>query len=446
MFYKQFLSEDLQAYSYMVGDEGKVVIIDPTYDVAQYLETMAQEGMSLLAVLETHRHEDQVSGARFLAEYTGAPVYHSAYEDLGYSFGSPLTEDHVFSPSESLTIRPLHTPGHTLGHLSYVVEIDGLPLMVMTGDTLFYGSVGRTDFYGEENLEDMTRKLHHSIYEKLMPLGEDVLVMPGHAAGSACGNDLDKIPVSSLGFERKHNSALAEDIESFLEKNAKMRYKNPAFSIMEVKNVTGDGALHAPSGLVCSDLSTAQIIDTRSISAYTAAHLPGSTYIPADKIATYLGWFYDPQKPTYFVVDDLGEKQIAHVMDILPRIGFVPGGVMKKGIITEQAASGKPLASIPLVLAEDYLRLAQEEGDFYTLDVRRREEFLETDPIHNRINIPYQEIKDRLDEIPRDRVCYVLCGSGERATVTSSWLLTQDLGVELRVIYGGIKGLRALTD
>ncbi len=276
MFFRQFITNGLMQFSYMIGNGGEAFVIDPIYDIDLYLQTAQEENLQIAHVFETHRNEDMLSGGKQLAEAAGAMIHRSKYEDPGYQYGNPIGEEDVFELPEGLVLKPLHTPGHTLGHLCYVLEVNNSPYLVFTGDTLFFGGVGRTDFYGEDALEEMTAKLHHSIYQKLAPLGPHVAVMPAHGSGSACGAGMDKRPCSTIGFELKNSPVLSENLEEFLKINAKMLHKNPAFNLMEVRNLEGGGVSCLPQ-LRSLDKAPkdAVIVDLRERKSYLSAHLPG---------------------------------------------------------------------------------------------------------------------------------------------------------------------------
>jgi len=241
MYFKKIETQGIAHYSYMVGDEDFIAVIDPVRDVGIYMQEARKAGMRIKYILETHRNEDYVSGARELSEKTEAPIYVSGHEDLGYVFGEKI-EDGFELEIGKVKLKAIHTPGHTIGHLSYALyERDKLnPYMVFTGDCLFMGDAGRTDFYGKSNLEKMTGLLYDSIFEKLLPLGDEVLMFPAHGAGSACGESMDERPFSTIGYERRHNKLLQVDSKGqFIDDFAKMRIKPRYFEKMEELNVKG---------------------------------------------------------------------------------------------------------------------------------------------------------------------------------------------------------------
>ena len=200
MFFKKFETEGLAHYSYMIGDADDITVIDPMRDLHIYMHEARKAGLRIKYILETHRNEDFVVGSMELAEKTGATIYISDHEDLGHVYGEKIQDGFELEMGK-IKIKAMHTPGHTLGHMSYAVYETGIEkaFMVFTGDCIFMGDLGRTDFYGEENLNKMTGLLYESVFHKLLPLGDHVIVCPAHGAGSACGDSMDKRPYSSLG-------------------------------------------------------------------------------------------------------------------------------------------------------------------------------------------------------------------------------------------------------
>ena len=190
MIFRRFVSEGLAHYSYLIGDQDRAAVIDPRRDCGEIIEAAVAGGMAITHVLETHRNEDYVTGSIELSSRTGAVVLHSAHDDLPYQYGEPIREGDSIQIGR-LRLVALHTPGHTPGHMSYVLyEASGAPWMVFTGDTLFAGEVGRTDFLGVENLDKMTGLLYDSLFDKILPLGDGVIVCPAHGAGSVCGSGI----------------------------------------------------------------------------------------------------------------------------------------------------------------------------------------------------------------------------------------------------------------
>lgn len=206
MYFKKFETVGLAHYSYMIGEGDDIAVIDPMRDVEIYMHEARKAGMRIKYIFETHRNEDFVVGSMELAEKTGATIYISGHEELGHVYGEKI-QDGFEVEIGKITLKAIHTPGHTLGHMSYAVFESGIEksYMVFTGDCLFMGDLGRTDFYGEENLNKMTGLLYESVFEKLLPLGDHVLLCPAHGAGSSCGDSMAERAYSSFGYEKATN-------------------------------------------------------------------------------------------------------------------------------------------------------------------------------------------------------------------------------------------------
>jgi len=216
MIFRQLLKTETGCVSYLIGcaGKGRAAVVDPQVDIDQYLEIADRYGMRIEAIVATHVHADHRSGERELAARTGAPIYFHRSAVLGYSF-TPL-DDNAEIPLGNVNIRVLHTPGHTPESISLLVTDrtrSEEPWMVLTGDTLFVGDVGRPDLGGKEAALD----LYESLHGKLLTLADYVEVYPAHISGSPCGRAMSGKPSSTIGFERRHNGALQQaDRQNFI--------------------------------------------------------------------------------------------------------------------------------------------------------------------------------------------------------------------------------------
>jgi len=207
MLFAKIESPGLAHNSYLVGDEGTAAVIDPRRDADVYVDRATAEGLRIAYVFETHRNEDYLIGSCELAARTGAELWH-ADDQWDYEYGKAVHDGQTWEVGR-LTFRALHTPGHTPGHMSYVLhEPDGAAWMVFTGDALFAGDVGRTDLMGIDMADEMARLLYGSIFTKILPLGDHVLVCPAHGAGSVCGATIAERPWTTIGLERRLNPRL----------------------------------------------------------------------------------------------------------------------------------------------------------------------------------------------------------------------------------------------
>lgn len=446
MFLKKIDTKGLAHYSYLIGSGSEFAVIDPRRDVEIYIKEARKANKKITHIFETHRNEDYISGAVELAEKTGAKIYISKYEDLGYAYGNQIGEEDSFKVGK-LLIKPIHTPGHTLGHLSYAVYVKDRPYMVFVGDALFFGDLGRTDFYGEENLEKMTGLLYDSIFNKIMPLGDSVIMMPAHGAGSACGGNIEDREFSTLGYERMASPVLqVRTREEFIEKHGYMRLKNPYFEKVEICNVKG--AQRVDNSVILNpypisdegDYPEEVIIDIRSKSAFAGSHLPNSIHIEKEVFSYYVGWIIDSESPFYIMSDGLTEEDVNSVYWTARRMGFdkIIGSIGDETIHSLEK-SGAELLKLEEVQAPRYFETYKLEN-VLVLDVRREEELSEDDPVCNRLNIPLQVLASRIGEVPEDKEIFVLCKSGERSVTAASIL--ERIGIEAKVITGGMLSLK----
>jgi hydroxyacylglutathione hydrolase len=216
VLFERIVSRGLAHYSYLVGDKFEAAVIDPRLDCEVYVEKASSEGMRIVHILETHRNEDYVVGSAELASRTGAQVWH-ADSQLDYKYGLTAEEGQRWKTGR-LVIEAIHTPGHTPGSMSYLLrDPGGLPWVVFTGDALFAGEVGRVDLMGKDKAPLMAGLLYDSIFRRLLPLGDQVLVCPAHGAGSVCGESISERLWTTIGLERQYNPRLQHtDREAFI--------------------------------------------------------------------------------------------------------------------------------------------------------------------------------------------------------------------------------------
>lgn len=427
MFLETVRSPGLAHLSYILGDAGVVAVIDPRRDFEAYLAIAAREGCRITHVFETHRNEDYVVGSTGLAD-AGAEVYHGAQTPFGY--GNAVSEGEEFQLG-SLLLRVVHTPGHTGESISLVLHDTAFsreaPVAVFTGDALFVGDAGRTDFFpGRE--EEMAGLLHDSIFGKLLPLGDGVILYPGHGQGSICGGNPAAREFSTLGYEREHNPALGvRSKEEFVARKTAERLFMPAyFERVHALNQEGPPPLATlPSPLPLDPAAFEEIssgcgiLDVRSKEAYAGAHLPGSLAVSLDKVSAYAGWYLDPARPVCLVVNSAGEVEEA--VRRLVRLGFDDIPAFLAGGVLKWEVSGRPYGRMAAVHAAELVAMLEAEEDFLLLDVRSAEEYA-GGHLPTAVNIHMGELPRRLEEIPKDRRVVTFCGSGERATVAASVL------------------------
>lgn len=471
MLFERIAYEGLAHYSYVIGDGGEALVIDPRLDTDVYESIVAAAGYRLRYILETHRNEDYLIGSAQLADRTGAEVWH-ADAGLDYLYGQAVEDGQEWGIG-SLRVSALETPGHTSGHMSYLLhQAGGDPWMVFSGDALFAGAVGRTDLLaqrrdeeagadaavatgdagsradnggdeGRAAREEATRLLYRSIHERLLPLGDAVLLCPAHGSGSVCGGGaIADRPWTTLGIERRLNPALSLDEETFVRQNSQMHERPPYFGEMERRNLEGarlpGGSLRLPPPLpprlFAEAARSAQVLDVREPECFGAAHIPGSLDVYEAGVAGFAGWFLSYDRPLALVLAAGDPEPLTRM---LVRIGYDRLEGYLTGGVHAWYTQGMPTEQVECITAKEAWRRLETDPDNWALDVRSREELESDGEIPGAVNIPIREVLEHLDEIPRDRPVVIFCGSGRRSMIVAS--LLRPRGWErLTVVLGGI--------
>jgi hydroxyacylglutathione hydrolase len=420
-------SEIVSHLSYTVGSNDEAAVIDPRRDCQVYLEIANRWGAKIKYIFETHRNEDYVTGSLELANLTGATIFHGP--GLPWKFGKTLQDNQEIKVG-SLKIRALHTPGHSPESTSYVLydpEIGDQPVIVFTGDTLFVGDVGRTDFLGEEMTPVMSEKLYDSITNKLLPLGDGVIVCSAHGAGSVCGGKISEREISTIGIEKQTNPMLNLSKEEFVKhKTSEQHATPPYFKKMEEFNLNGPpilGAIPNPRTLTPSEFKkateTAYIIDTRTPAAFGAAHVKDSFSLPPSRLSN-VGWIADYNKPILLVVEDLEALDFA-VRNLL-RLGLDNITGYLSGSIEAWYKEGLPIAKTGLLSVHELKRMIDSKQKIAVLDVRRENEWNEGH-IEDAIRIYLGHLPKQTDQLPRDVPIVLICKTGNRSSFGTSILL-----------------------
>ncbi len=448
MLFERIKSEGLAHYSYIIGDQNEALVIDPSRDVQKYIDLASQHGMNIKTVLETHRNEDYVIGSYELKKRTGADIYH-ADKGLDYNYGKPAEENDTWDVGR-LKLKAIHTPGHTLGSMSYILYgPDGEAWKIFTGDALFAGDVGRIDFYGEENLEKMAYKLYDSIFNKILSLGDGVIVCPAHGSGSVCAGAIAERETTTVGIEKERNPKLqVEDKEEFAEKVAEMLEYPPYFEKMEEMNL--DLPEYQISGKTIKYLSPkefkkkaedAVVLDTRKELAFGASHIPGALSIWEDGIPSFAGWFLPYDKPI-LLVDEAGNPEKAHTY--LKRMGYDNVEGCLAGGMLSWNMKGNKSESIDTVNVHAACDILDSERETFLLDVRPQEEIEKKGEITGAKELHLTQLSDNLEEIPDDRPIYIFCGSGLRS-MTAASILKRNGFEDIHVVLGGLSGWTSTT-
>ncbi len=446
MLCKRIEAEGIAHYSYLIGDDGEAAVIDPRIDCGVYLAQTGPSGYRLLHIFETHRHEDFVLGSAALAARTGAAIWH-ADAQWEYRYGTPSRDGQTWRIGR-LTLRAIHCPGHTPGSISYLLaDPDGVPWMVFTGDALFAGDVGRVDLLGMDQAPALAGQLYDTLFGKLLPLGDGVIVCPAHGSGSVCAGGIGERPWTTIGLERLHNPKLRwQDRGAFIAHVASKLERPPYFRRMERFNLDGatvPETVAAPRSVAeFARLSReAIVLDTRTVLAFGASHIPGALSIWAAGLPSFAGWFLPDDRPLLLVND---ADDPAPVSRALMRLGFTDvAGCLSGGMLAWHMA-GRESEAVATVTVQSLCAELDAGGERWILDVRGTGELEHTGLIPGAHHIHVTELPARLEEVPRDRRVTIFCGSGLRSMIAAS-LLRREGWRDVAVVLGGIAGWHSVS-
>lgn len=431
MFVEQLYTNCLAQGAYLIASEGEAAIIDPLRETKPYLDLAQKHGVKIKYILETHFHADFVSGHVDLAQKTGAQIVFGPGAQTSYK--SIIAADGQELKVGKLTLKVLHTPGHTPESVCYLLlDENKKPHSVYTGDTLFIGDVGRPDLAIKSDLtqEDLAGMLYDSLRNKLMVLPDDVIVYPAHGAGSACGKNISKETFDTLGNQKKSNYALkdlskAEFIKElttgilpapqYFAKNAAlnkdgydafdavMQKGNKALSVAEFEDLAKD----------------ALVLDVRKPAEFAAGHIPGSWFIGIDgQFAPWVGALITDLNQRIVLITPVG-RETETVMR-LSRVGYDNCvGFLNSGFDAWKNA-GKTVDSIKSISAEEFAK-AYAQNEITTLDVRKPGEY---DAKHlNKVeHHPLDFITDWQDDLDKSKTYHIHCAGGYRSMIAASVL------------------------
>ncbi len=428
MLLEKIVSEGIAHNSYLIGSEGEAAAIDPRRDTGEYLAIAMAQGLRITHVFETHRNEDYAVGSCELARKCGAAIHHGAA--LQFAYGKPAHDGDRFTLG-NLTITARETPGHTWESLSFVVTDSSnpnQPYLVFTGDLLFAGETGRTDFGGPAKARDWAAAMYDSLKTKIFPLGDGVIICPAHGAGSVCGETIRDLPLTTLGYERRTTRELSLDREAFIaKKTAEHHYTPPYFRRMEEGNRDGWAEERGSCRFIpvkAGELEklraeNIQIVDIRSPTSYAAGHIPGSLSIWREGIPVFIGWFLDYDRPV-ILIDDFNTDPDS-VRRHFVRLGYDNlDGYLAGGFPAWSKSAGET-GSFPVVPVQEADRLIRKTSPFI-LDVRDRKNRETYGFIENSHHVYVGELPQHLDEIPRSRPVLVYCDAGYKGSLAASIL------------------------
>ncbi len=438
-----FRTPSLGDSTYLVSHRGIGILIDPQRDYHRFREAATSAGTAITHVFETHLHNDYVSGGHSAASALGADLVLPAGAGVSFPHVAAFHREEV-AVGQGLSVRPLHTPGHTPEHCSYLVLIDEEPQVVFSGGSLLVGSAGRTDLLGAHLARQLARLQFGSI-RRLAELPPDVGLYPTHGAGSFCSVSAPGADNSTIGQELATNPALAyTTAEEFADGQLSALVPYPSYyRRMAPINRAGPGPLPVETIVELDPerfdrlRSTATVVDGRDREAFAAGHVPGALSIElAESFAPWVGWLADFDRPIVLVLDDRQDADLATVE--LGRIGFDRVEGVLRGV-AGWAATGRTLEALRTASAAA-LRAELETGAPQVVDVRDPAEWREAHhpgTIHCYVPDLEERAKDLLDP---GREVWVVCRSGHRASIGASILAR--LGLEpVVVIEGGVPDL-----
>jgi hydroxyacylglutathione hydrolase len=442
--FRQIVHDDLGCASYLVGDEdaGVAAVVDPRFDIAPYLEQARYVGVEIGHVLETHTHADHVSGHGRLSAATGATIH--VHREGRAEYDHEPFEDGWELELGAVRVRAIHTPGHRPEHTAFaLIDTDrgDEPWAVLTGDTLFVNDVARPDLAVEP--EDGARAMFHSLHDRLLTLPDECEVWPGHLGGSLCGGPgMDMKVSTTIGYERHHNSLLAETDEArFVEAAlAALAPQPPNFkAIVELNRgplVTrgADVLPLTPRQIEGKRQEGALVVDVRTDFQFDDAHVPGSVSntMMRSGFGTKLAWLAEGEGEIVFVGRDDADgheaARLAVAVGVTRLGGFLAGG------LTSWRVEGRDVDRIGRVDVDGLHDLGDE---VQILDVREEREWRER-RIPGSVHCPYHDIHSLPEGIDAGRPVAAICMSGQRSAVAASLLQRHGAGEVLHVVPGGV--------
>lgn len=443
--------------AYYIASNGEAAIIDPLREIKPYMQKAEKEGVKIRYVLETHFHADFVSGHLDLAKETGAEIIYGP--NAQPKFNARIATNGEELKVGKATIKVLHTPGHTMESTTYLLKDEnGKDYAIFTGDTLFIGDVGRPDLAVKTNLskEDLAAHLFDSLRNKIMPLADDVIVYPGHGAGSACGKNMSKETVSTLGNQKKFNYALRAEMtkEQFIKEvtegllpppvyfpqNVKMNREG--YESIETVLQRGLQALSPDAFEAAANETGALMLDTRKPGTFAKGFIPNSINIGIDgNFAPWVGALItDIRQPVLIVAENGREEEI---VTRLARVGYDHAVGYLKGGFDSWKNAGKETDTVQTVSAADFAKKYKAEKP-EVADVRAQSEF-EAEHVTGAVNLPLDYINEHMAEFKKDRTLYLHCAGGYRSMIAASILKSR--GYENIVnVEGGFKAISEGTD
>jgi hydroxyacylglutathione hydrolase len=442
--------------AYYLESNGEAAIIDPLREVQQYIDMAEERGAKIKYIFETHFHADFVSGHQDLAAKTGATIVYGP-TTMETGFDMHVGKDGEIFELGDAKIKLIHTPGHTLESSCYLlINPDGKEEAIFTGDTLFIGDVGRPDL-AQKVIEDLTqdklaRMMFHSLRDKIIPLADDIIVYPGHGAGSACGKNLSSETSDTLGNQKKTNYAMNLELseDEFVAELVDGLTAPPAYFPKNVMmNIQGydsiDEVLSRGLNALSADDFEAQakqddtiVIDTRVSEEFLKGFIPGSMFIGINgSFATWVGTLVKDINQKILIVAEPGREE--EVVTRLARVGYDHAIGFLDGGFDAWKNAGKAIDTIESITADEaYPRIHNHEG--LVLDVRRASEH-NSEHVIGSVSAPLDYIEKSAEKVDKDKKYFVHCAGGYRSVIFASILKSKGYD-NLIDIKGGFKAIK----
>ncbi len=438
--------------AYYIHSNGEAVIIDPLREVQPYLDRLEKDGVVLKYIFETHFHADFVSGHVDLAAKTGAKIVYGPTANP--EFECIIAQDNQEFQVGELTLRVLHTPGHTMESSCYLLlDQNNHPHSLFSGDTLFLGDVGRPDL--AQKAADMTQEqlaamLYDSLMNKIMPLPNDVMVYPAHGAGSACGKNMMKETMDTLGHQKEMNYALNQPSkEAFIEAVLDGLLPPPAYFPMNVAmnkkgyesidQVVNNGmrALEASAFEVAAESAEAVLLDTRNPEVFALGFIPRSINIGVNgQFAPWVGAVIGDVKTPILLITEDGKEEETVIR--LSRVGFDNILGHLKGGFAAWKTTGKEIDSVNRITSEQFEKEVNLENDV-VVDVRKESEY-RAEHVADAYNKPLDYINDWFKSLANEKSFYLHCAGGYRSMIAASILKSRGIH-DFKEVEGGFAAI-----
>ena len=434
LVFERVVSEGIGDISYIMGDNatGLAAVIDPRPDCDAYIQLAREHSVTIRHIIQTHIHEDFVSGVRQLAARVGNAIIHAGHSDedaYGYELNQLREKDKIELGSISLTVR--NTPGHTPEHITILINEKSnpdKPYAVFTGGSLLINAVGRSDLLGQERFEEMLRKQYDTLTNFYAKLDDGVIIHPTHGHGSACGTAIGDRFSSTIGYERSHNQYMkCGSFQEFKDLSVRNTTPRPTYyPRLKITNTQGariENNIPVVPGFPAKEfeqlINSKQcvIVDTRSMLEFGGGHIAGAINIEdRGELSVWAGWMLDPTQPLIIVLRS--DYKLDEVVSLFWRTGFTNIAGYLVGGMSAWAQAGLPMDHIQQI---DVYTLYQDLKAVQVLDVRAPQEW-SSGRIPNAKHIYLPDLPKRMGELNKKVPVATYCGTGYRASIASSLL------------------------